>query len=343
MRSVSKILSALLILSSVVLLVSCKSRAAAPNSKPPVKIGFLPITDHLLLGISKIRDGNNFKHLTLEPVKFSDWSTLSEAVRSGDLDGAMLLAPLAFQVKLTGAPIKLVLYAHRDGSALIVKVKENIKSVQDLRRKTIAIPHRFSTHNMLLHLYTARAGLVYGKDFKTIEMAPPDMVAALARGDIDGYIVAEPFGARAELQGTGRVLVLSGQIWKHHPDCVLVLREEFLKRNPDGAEELIQSLIQSGIFVEQNRMLAAHLGAEFLGQPEDAMVKALTEPKDRVTFYDLLPQKKELAKLQDYMADKMGLFPVKVNMDDLVDAGYAEKAYAQLGSQSRALEYQPRR
>lgn len=320
-------------------LVSCNVKSS--SSTATVKIGFLPITDHLLLGVSQERDGARFKNLTLAPIKFSDWSTLSESIRSGDLDGAILLAPLAFQVKLKGAPVKVVLYAHRDGSALIVRVKENIKTVHDLRGKTIAIPHRFSTHNMLLHLYTSRAGLVYGKDFKTIEMAPPDMVAALAQGNIDGYIVAEPFGARGELSGAGRVLVLSGQIWKHHPDCILVLREELLKRNAAGVEELLQSLVQSGIFVEKNREQAAKIGAKFLGQPEAAMVKALTEPKERVTFYDLFPQKNELNKLQNYMADRMGLFPEKVNMDDLVDSGYAEKAYAILGSESRKLEYLP--
>ena len=68
----------------------------------------------------------------METIKFSDWASISEALRSGSLDGAFLLAPLAFQAKLKGAPIKLVLLGHRDGSALIVTVKKGINTVQAL-------------------------------------------------------------------------------------------------------------------------------------------------------------------------------------------------------------------
>src|SRR3989338_10497111 len=115
------------------------------DTKAKTKIGFLPITDHLLLGISKERDGANFKNLELETTKFGDWATISEALRSGNLDGAFLLAPLAYQSKLKDAPVKVVMLGHRDGSALIVKVRDGINTVKDLKGTTIAIPHRFST------------------------------------------------------------------------------------------------------------------------------------------------------------------------------------------------------
>jgi NitT/TauT family transport system substrate-binding protein len=301
------------------------------TGKAPVKIGYLPITDHLILGISQEKDNAGFEHVDLETVKFSDWATLSEAVRSGSVDGAIMLAPLAYQVKLKGADAKVVLFAHRDGSALIVNVKEDIETVDDLRGKTIAIPSRFSTHNMLLHLHTSNAGLVYGEDFTTVEMAPPDMVAALVSGSIDGYIVAEPFGARGELSGAGKVMVLSSEIWKHHPDCILVMNNDYLLENPEGAQELVTSLMKSGEFAENNRAEAAEIGHRFLGQPLDAMMKALHEPHDRVTFHDLVPNVEELNRLQDYMADHMGLFPVKVNIEELVDTSFAEEAYRQLG------------
>ncbi len=195
---------------------------------------------------------------------------------------------------------------------------------------------------MLLHLYTSQAGLKYGEDFKTLEMAPPEMPAALAQGNIDGYIVAEPFGAKGELLGAGKVLVLSSQIWEHHPDCVLVVREDYLNAHPEAMDELAVSLIKAGIFAEEHREEAAEIGNRFLGQPRDALLKALTEPKDRVTFYDLYPKKEEFTRLQDYMADPMDLFPVKVNMDELVDTQFAERAYHVLGSDSRALEYKKR-
>lgn len=301
---------------------------ADAENPPPVltKIGYIPITDHLLLGVAAARDAASFKHIKLEPVRFSDMVTVTEAIRSGGIDGGFIFAPLAFQAKLKGAPIKLVLLGHRNGSALIVRVNPEISNAADLRGATIAIPHRFSTHNMLLHLFTTGAGLAYGKDFQALEMPPMEMPSALAGHTIDGYIVAEPIGARGELLGVGRPLVLSHDIWADHPDCVLVLREQFIKDHPGAARELIASLIRAGEFAEEHRSDAVTIGHSFLGQPADALTKALSESKHRVTFKDLVPVRAELARLQDYMADKLGLFPERVDFDDLLDLSFAEGA-----------------
>lgn len=305
---------------------------AGDKASITTRIGYLPITDHLILGIAQSQKKEELKPLQLQSIRFTDWATLAESVRSGDLEGAFLLAPLAYRLKAAKTPIKLVLLGHRDGSALIVKVRPEIKTVEDLRGRTLAIPHRYSTHNMLLHLYMTEAGLKYGKDFKVIEMAPPEMVAALSRGDIDGYIVAEPFGARGELEGGGRILVLSSQIWKHHPDCVLVLREEYLKQSPESAQVLINQLVWAGGFAEEHREEAAKIGASFLKQPLNAMSKAMLEPKDRVTFLNLTPDIGDLKKLHDYMVTTMQLLsPIK--MEEFVDSHYAKTAYKALSKE----------
>ncbi len=130
-----------LLLMGLILMVVTSCSSTQSNAKISTRIGYLPITDHLILGIAK--EQANFKSVALDTVKFSDWASVSEALRSGSLDGAFLLAPLAFQTKLKDTPIKLVLLGHRDGSALIVSVKNGINTVQDLRGKTIAIPQRF--------------------------------------------------------------------------------------------------------------------------------------------------------------------------------------------------------
>ena len=305
--------------------------------KITTKIGYLPILDHFLVGVSKERDNAKFKNLDLQPTKFSDYATMSEALRSGDLDGAILLAPLAFQIRLTGAPMKIVSLAHRDGSALVVRVREGIDTVQDLRGKTIAIPHRFSTNNFLLHLFTAEAGLEYGKDYKTIEIPPPQMFAALSGGQIDGYITAEPFISQAEFSGVGKVLVLTSQIWKNHPDCLILMREDFLKKHPEAAQEFITSITRSGIWVEENREEAAKLASTFFGQKEEITKHALLE-KERVTYYKLTPVLSELNRVQDYMAEKMGLFPKKVDMDELVDTSFSKHAYEIISKTSQSPE-----
>lgn len=296
------------------------------DQKVVTKVGYIPILDHFLVGVSKERDGAKFTSLDLQPTKFADYATMSEAVRSGDLQGAILLAPLAFKLKQTGVPVKIVSLAHRDGSGLVVRVRQGINTVLDLRGKTIAIPHKFSTNNFLLHMYLAEAGLVYEKDYKISEIPPPQMFAALSNGSIDAFITAEPFLSQAELSGVGQILFLTSKIWKNHPDCLLIMREDFLTQHPAAAQEFITSITQSGDFVEANREEAAKMAARFFGQTEEITSHSLAD-KERVTYFQLTPIVAELNRIQDYMAEKMGLFPEKVNLDQLVDTSFSKRAY----------------
>lgn len=304
------------------------------DDKPNLKIGYIPITDHLLLGVADSRNKNSFSNFSLETVKFPDMGTLSEGLRSGSLDGGFLLAPLAFQAGLKGAKIKILALGHRNGSAFLVRVKSEINKIEDLKNKTIAIPHRFSTHNMLLHMYTSGNGLIPGKDFKVIELVPTEMPASIANGSIDGYIVAEPFAARGELLGIGKIFVLSKDIWKDHPDCLFVMREEVILKHPQAVEELLKQLVISGIYTEKHRDEAAIIGAKFLGQPLEALKLSLSNPKDRVTFLNLRPEISELNKIVDYMSDKMGLFPQKPNIQNISDLSIINKVYEDIKSQN---------
>jgi NitT/TauT family transport system substrate-binding protein len=304
------------------------------EDKINLKVGYIPITDHLLLGVAESRNKNGFSNFSLETVKFPDMGTLSEGLRSGSLDGGFLLAPLAFQAGLKGARIKILALGHRNGSAFLVRVKSEINSIEDLKNKTIAIPHRFSTHNMLLHMYTSSNGLVPGKDFKVIELIPTEMPASMANGSIDGYIVAEPFAARGELLGIGKIFVLSKDIWKDHPDCLFVMRDEVISKYPQAAEELVRQLVISGIYTEKHRDEAAIVGAKFLGQPLEALKLSLSNPKDRVTFLNLRPEISELNKTVDYMSDKMGLFPQKPDIQSISDLSIINKVYEEIKNQN---------
>ena len=87
------------------------------NAEQPAKkfkIGYVPISDHLILGVAKQRHAPRYKHSKLETIKFTDWATMIEALRSKSLDGAFILGPLAFQAKLSGIEITNVLLGHRD-------------------------------------------------------------------------------------------------------------------------------------------------------------------------------------------------------------------------------------
>jgi len=296
--------------------------------KSLLKIGFMPITDHLVLGVSCEHDCRKFKNVDLQPVQFHSWQILSDTLTTGEIDGAFILAPLAIQLNASGVKIKLICLGHREGSVLVVR--PDINKVAELKGKIIAIPHTYSTQALLLYTLLTDAGLDYKKDIQIIEIDPSDMLDALKKGNIDSYIVAEPFGSQAEEEFVGKVLTTTQLIKKHHTCCVLVMREEVLDQHHDAVQEVINSIVEAGEFIYKHPKHASRIGAQFLDQKPATVLRALTAQGGRVISWDLLPLVDEFTEIQNDVVDKMKLPLQKIQISNFVMTKYVEHAYANL-------------
>lgn len=304
--------------------------------KPTLKVGHLKITDHLILGITKERDANKsapFESFNLETVSYLGWNQVSAAMMAGEIDVSFVLAPTAMDLYKSGVDSKLILFAHKTGSILIKNKAANINSLEDLKGKLIAIPYQLSVHHMLLHQLLTEKGLEpgAGKDVGLEVMAPSQMPQAVQEdieGEIGGFIVAEPFGAQAIIEGYGEQFYLSKDLWPKHPCCVVVAKNDVLEKYPDAVQELTNHLVKAGNFVQENIDEATRIGAGFLGQSEAVVKKVLTEPVDRVMTGELMPVVDDLAKIQDYMCDKMNVLKGKIDLDKFVDTRFAKEAGA---------------
>lgn len=323
----------LLVFGIAIAIIAAGLAAYSPEKieeKPTLRIGYLPIT-HSMLPVVAHAQGK-FTKANVEMVKFSSWTELAEALKAGKIDGGgSILNTLAIKLVEQDVPLKSVLMAVRDGSVLIVK--NDIKDAKELKNKTIAIPSKFSPHYILLHRYLADNGLEIGKDVKTIELAPPDMVSALAGGSIDGYIVAEPFGAKAEDLKVGRVLVLSKDIeipGSTSNECVIAIRSEFIEKYPDAVQDFVDQLILAGIYVHKNPQEAANLTVPYYGQKPEVIVRAINDPAGRTVYLDLYPRENEYEAFQKYMLD-LGLIQKGINITEFVDERFAANTYKTIG------------
>jgi NitT/TauT family transport system substrate-binding protein len=295
--------------------------AFAGGTKLNLKIGYLPITDHLLM-IAAERE--QFKTVSIQPIKFSSWPEIAEALKAGAIDGAFLLTPIGLTLRQKGVPIKVVLLGHRNGSVITVKNNGEINRIEDLKGKTIAIPSPFSTHNILLRKILTEKHIDPNHDLKIIDMAPPEMLVALATGRIHGYIVAEPFGAQAEAQKIGKVLMLSKDIWPNHICCVLNLREQVIAAHPEEVQELVGGMVRTAAFIEANPAQAAKGSVKLLGQKAEIIEKVLTTPRGRLTFQNLVPANRDFAATEEYMV-KFGIAKDKANLAEYLDDRFARK------------------
>ena len=243
-----------------------------------------------------------------------------ETVKGGRLDATFMIVPLAMKLRAQGVPVKIVYLGHRDGSTVIVRKEDPAKDLRGLRGKTFAIPSRYSNQNLVIHKLMEDQG-VRPEEINFVEMAPPDMPTALAAHAIDAYFVGEPHAAKAELDGTGRVLYHVKDIWPHFISCCLVVTEKLIRERPEVVRDLVRGIAESGEWAEGHRLDAARVAAPYFRQNEEVIRYVLTEPPDRVSYRMLTPTDEDLQKIHD-MALRMGLLEKPVAMSDLIDRSF---------------------
>lgn len=298
----------------------------AKDSERKMRIGFLPVTCHLTCPvtdfINKETQGDGF----FEPVKFSGWPELKDTFLSGKTRATFILAPMAIALREQGVRIKIVYLGHRDGTALMVQKNSDIHSIADLRGKTVAVPNRYSNQRLLIFRALADAGMSIA-DINLIEMAPPDMPAALYSKSVDAVTSGEPFMGQCELDGYGRVLYLTKDIWPNFISCVLAVHEDEIRDHPELVQRLVSGIADSGMWLDEkmdNRMAAAKFVSErYYNQNPRLLEFVLSKPPDRVTYTKLSLQRENFEEIQR-LGKQSGILKGTVTFDDYVDTRFGE-------------------
>ncbi len=284
-----------------------------------LKVGFLPVTCHLTCPVTDFATRTSAS-TRFQSQRFTDFPTVVESIKAGRLQASFMIAPLAMKLREQGVPVKILYLGHRDGSTVMVRKDLAASSLRDLRGKIFAIPSKYSNQNLVIHKLMDDQG-VGPDEIHFVEMAPPDMPGALAAKAIDAYFVGEPFAAKAELDGSGRVLYYAKDIWPHFISCVLVVHEKLIHERPAVVHDLVRGIAQSGEWAETHRLDAAKVVTPFFRQDEKLVRFVLTEPPDRVSYRMLNPTDAEMEKIRD-MGIKAGILNARVDMKDLLDRSF---------------------
>ena len=255
-----------------------------------------------------------------ESQRFTDFPTIVESIKSGRLQATFMIAPLAMKLREQGVPVKILYLGHRDGSTVMVQKDSTAKSLRDLRGKVFAIPSKYSNQNLVINKLMEDQG-VKPDEIRFVEMPPPDMPGALAAKAIDAYFIGEPHAARAELDGSGRVLYHAKDIWPRFISCVLVVTEKLIKERPAMVKDLVRGIAESGEWAETHRLEAAKVAAPYFRQDEKVVRYVLTQPPDRVSYRMLTPTDEDLQQIHD-MALKARILEKPIEMKDLIDRSF---------------------
>lgn len=288
-----------------------------------LEVGFLPVTCHLTCPVTDFSTKTTTTGTHFQSKRFTNFPDVVDNIKSGRLKATFMIAPLAMKIREQGVKVKICYLGHRDGSTVMVKKSSTAKSLRDLRGKKFAIPSKASNQYLVIRKLMEDQGVKDGEiNFQILP--PPEMPTALAAGAIDAYFVGEPHAAKAELDGTGRVLYMAKDIWPHFISCVLVVTEDLINEHPDVVKDLVRGIAQSGEWAETHRLQAAKLVSPYFHQNEKVVKYVLTQPPDRVSYRMLTPSDEEMQKIAD-MAFKVGVLSKPMDAKEIVDREFIPK------------------
>lgn len=260
-----------------------RSAAWAAGSDAPelkeVKVGFIPLTDCASVVIASVMKFDEKYGIKIMPSKEASWAAVRDKLVNGELHAAHVLYGLIYGVHLgIGSPKKdmsVMMTLNNNGQAITLSNQlkdkgatsgETLKKLVDTDKRDYTFAQTFptGTHAMWLYYWLANYGIDPFKDVKNITVPPPQMVANMRVGNMDGFCVGEPWGNRAIADKIGFTAATSQDIWKDHPEKVLGSTAEFTQKYPNTARAMMMAVLEASKYIDvmANRHKVAEIIAD---------------------------------------------------------------------------------
>ncbi|PSB07934.1 bacitracin ABC transporter ATP-binding protein [Pleurocapsa sp. CCALA 161] len=279
--------------------------AANGLGKVNLEIGFIPLTDCAPLVVAKekgffAKHGLTQVNLNREP----SWKAIAEGVTSGRLDAAQMVAGMPLSLSLgmgnrPTSPTVTALTLSRNGNAITLSKRfyeQGVRTLADFKAAiaqesdlvhTLGMVHPSSMHNLMLRYWLASGGIDPDLDVKLTVIPPPQMVANLKAGNIDGYCVGEPWNSRAVYENLGFVIATDLDIWQSHLEKVLGVKEEWANKYPETHVALVKALMEACEYCDDRRnreeVLQLICQPNYVGSAPEYTRPGFIDPYDRGT------------------------------------------------------------
>ena len=264
-------------------------QALAQEQRPPekrdLKVGFIAITCATPLLMAEPLGHYRDQGLRVELVKTAGWAAIRDKVLQHEHDASHFLSPMPIAMSLglgsAAAPTSVATIQNVNGQAITLARKHlGRREPRSWKGFKLGVPFEYSMHNFLLRYYLAENGVNPDTDVQIVVVPPPQMVARLKGGEIDGFLGPDPFNQRAVFDGVGFIHLLSKDIWDGHPCCAFGVSDAFIAQYPNSFAALFRAVIGASFIasVSTDRAQIARLIAPpaLLNQPEEVVAQVLT-------------------------------------------------------------------
>ena len=265
--------------------------ASAVPAQEPVKftVGNLGFPSHSAMIINILKEkGFDRKHgIDVEVKVYGAVSAYYGSTASGETDGVPG-GPLVFQrMRLEGVRLKIVSTLVDMTSMSVITKDPSIRSVTDLKGKTIAADMASSEYSVL-SLYAKHKGVVLGKDATVVQAGPPLVRTQLVADRVDAGMTWEPTATLTMRDNPAYRIVFNGkQGWRELTGkdgwlLALGVREEWIARNAAALPRVIAAFDEAARFMRSNADESDRILQQAIKLPAGAFKDMITAP--RVVF-----------------------------------------------------------
>jgi ABC-type nitrate/sulfonate/bicarbonate transport system substrate-binding protein len=263
---------------------------STPAQEPAkIKIGNLGFPSHsaMIVGVLKAKDFDKKHGIDMDVKVYGAVSAYYGSAASGETDG-LTGGPLVFQrMRLEGVPLKIVSALVDMTSMSVITKDPAIRSVMDLKGKTIAADMASSEY-AVLSVYTKNKGLTLGKDVTVVQANPPLVRTQLAADRVDAGMTWEPTATLTMRDNPAYRIIFNGkQAWRELTGkdgwlLALALREDWVAKNAAALPRVIAAFEESARFMRSNPDEADQILQTAIKLPPGAFKDMITAP--RVVF-----------------------------------------------------------
>jgi nitrate/nitrite transport system substrate-binding protein len=262
--------------------------AADPVGKPEKKdlsIGFIPITCATPIIMAEPLGFYKKYGLNAAVKRAAGWAMIRDWAINKEVDAAHMLTPMPLAITLGAGSLPVPFYMpaveNINGQAITLHIKhKEVKTAADMKGFRFCVPFDYSMHNYLLRYFLAEGGVHPDKDVQIRVVPPPEMVANLKAGNVNGYLAPDPFNQRAVYENVGFIYKLSKEIWDRHPCCAFAVSKEFATKYPNTFGALFRAIVDATHYasnpMHRKEIAAAIAPANYLNQPVTVLEQVLT-------------------------------------------------------------------
>src|SRR5713226_7732756 len=233
--------TALAIIADVFPLTQVKAWAVESTGRPEktdLKVGFIPITCATPLIMAEPLGFYKKHGLKVEVLKASGWAMIRDLALNKQTDATHMLTPMPLAITMgigsQSAPFLMPAVENINGQAITLHIKhKGVRTAAEMKGFKFGVPFDYSMHNFLLRYFLAEGGVDPDREVQIRAVPPPEMVANLRAGNLDGYLAPDPFNQRAVYEEVGFIYMLSKDIWPGHPCCAFAAKREFVEKMPN--------------------------------------------------------------------------------------------------------------